>query len=192
MGEVIALLVILTFVFIIAGIPIYISLMFTGLLSLVALASSTATPLATLVIPQSIFNGIGSLPLLAIPFFMLAGEIMNRGKITEKLIRFAMLLIGRLPASLGLSSIVASMFFGGITGSAQASTSCMGGILIPAMKRGGWNYCCGFYLRANYPAEYHHGCICHRGWVFGWSNVYGRPDTGDSGRLDTDDCIAGP
>ena len=138
MGEVIALLVILTFIFIIAGIPIYISLMFTGLLSLVALASSTATPLATLVIPQSIFNGIGSLPLLAIPFFMLAGEIMNRGKITEKLIRFAMLLIGRLPASLGLSSIVASMFFGGITGSAQASASCMGGILIPAMKEEGY------------------------------------------------------
>ena len=50
MGEIIALLVILTFIFIIAGIPIYISLMFTGLLSLVALASSTATPLATLVI----------------------------------------------------------------------------------------------------------------------------------------------
>ena len=138
MGEIIALLVILTFIFIIAGIPIYISLMFTGLLSLVALASSTATPLATLVIPQSIFNGIGSLPLLAIPFFMLAGEIMNRGKITEKLIRFAMLLIGRLPASLGLSSIVASMFFGGITGSAQASPSCMGGILIPAMKEEGY------------------------------------------------------
>ena len=138
MGEIIALLVILTFIFIIAGIPIYISLMFTGLLSLVALASSTATPLATLVIPQSIFNGIGSLPLLDIPFFMLAVEIMNRGKITEKLIRFAMLLIGRLPASLGLSSIVASMFFGGITGSAQASTSCMGGILIPAMKEEGY------------------------------------------------------
>jgi len=141
MGEVIALLVILTFVFIIAGIPIYISLMFTGLLSLVALASSTATPLATLVIPQSIFNGIGSLPLLAIPFFMLAGEIMNRGKITEKLIRFAMLLIGRLPASLGLSSIVASMFFGGITGSAQASTPCLGGILIPV-----WHPRCGLSL----------------------------------------------
>lgn len=138
MGGVIAILVILTFVFIIIGIPIYISLMFTGLLSLVALAASTATPLATLVIPQSIFNGIGSLPLLAIPFFMLAGEIMNRGKITEKLIKFAMLLIGRLPASLGLSGIVASMFFGGITGSAQASTSCMGGILIPAMKEEGY------------------------------------------------------
>jgi len=138
MGEVIVILAILTFVFIIIGIPIYISLMFTGLLSLGALAFSTATPLATVVIPQSIFNGIGSLPLLAIPFFMLAGEIMNRGKITEKLIKFAMLLIGRLPASLGPSGIVASMFFGGITGSAQASTSCMGGILIPAMKKEGY------------------------------------------------------
>lgn len=138
MGGVIAVLVILTFVFILIGIPIYISLMLTGMLSLGALAVSTSTPLATLVVPQSIFNGIGSLPLLAIPFFMLAGEIMNRGKITDKLIRFAMLLIGKLPASLGLSSIVASMFFGGITGSAQASTSCMGGILIPAMKKEGY------------------------------------------------------
>ena len=137
-GAIIGLLVILTFAFILIGIPIYVSLLCTGFLSLAALAASTNTPLATLVIPQSIFNGIGSLPLLAIPFFMLAGEIMNRGKITEKLISFAMLLIGKLPASLGMASVVASMFFGGITGSAQASTSCMGGILIPAMKKEGY------------------------------------------------------
>ena len=196
MGEVIALLVILTFIFIIAGIPIYISLMFTGLLSLVALASSTATPLATLVIPQSIFNGIGSLPLLAIPFFMLAGEIMNRGKITEKLIRFAMLLIGRQSwAFQYCGEYVLWRHYRFRTGKYLLhgrypdSRHERGGI---PHKRGGWNYCCGFYLRANYPAEYHHGCICHRGWVFGWSNVYGRPDTGDSGGLDTDDCIAGP
>ena len=188
MGEIIALLVILTFIFIIAGIPIYISLMFTGLLSLVALASSTATPLATLVIPQSIFNGIGSLPLLAIPFFMLAGEIMNRGKITEKLIRFAMLLIGRLPASLWRHYRFRTgkyLLHGWYPDSRHERGR------IPH-KRGSWNYCCGFYLRANYPAEYHHGCICHRGWVFGRSNVYGRLDTGDSGGLNTDDCFAGP
>ena len=166
MGEIIALLVILTFIFIIAGIPIYISLMFTGLLSLVALASSTATPLATLVIPQSIFNGIGSLPLLAIPFFMLAGEIMNRGKITE-FRTGKYLLHGWYPDSRHERGRIPH-------------------------KRGSWNYCCGFYLRANYPAEYHHGCICHRGWVFGRSNVYGRLDTGDSGGLNTDDCFAGP
>ena len=132
-GLIIALLVILTFVFILAGIPVYVSLLFTGTLSLVALGVTTNTPIATLAVSNSIFNGIGSLPLLAIPFFMLAGEIMNRGGITEKLIRFAMLLIGRLPGSLAHAGIVSSMFFGGITGSAQACSSCMGGILIPAI-----------------------------------------------------------
>ena len=138
-GLIIALLVILTFVFILAGIPVYVSLLFTGTLSLVALGVTTNTPIATLAVSNSIFNGIGSLPLLAIPFFMLAGEIMNRGGITEKLIRFAMLLIGRLPGSLAHAGIVSSMFFGGITGSAQACSSCMGGILIPAMVKEGYS-----------------------------------------------------
>ena len=138
MGLIISLLVIFTFVFILAGIPIYVSLLMTGVLSLAVLSASTGTPMATLAVSQSIFNGIGSLPLLAIPFFMLAGEIMNRGKITEKLIRFAMLLIGRLPGSLAHTGIVSSMFFGGITGSAQACASCMGGILIPVMQKEGY------------------------------------------------------
>lgn len=135
MGGVIGVLVILTFVFILVGIPIYISLLMTGVFSLLALSIGTGTPMATIAVSQSIFNGMGNLPLLAIPFFMLAGEIMNRGGITEKLIKFAMLLIGRLPGSLAHAGIVSSMFFGGITGSAQACASCMGGILIPAMEK---------------------------------------------------------
>ena len=139
MEAIIGLLVVLTFVFILAGIPIYISLTLTGVLSLGVLSVTTGTPFASVAIPQAIYNGMGSLPLLAIPFFMLAGEIMNRGKITEKLIQFAMLLIGRLPASLAHAGIVASMFFGGITGSAQACASCMGGILIPAMREAGYD-----------------------------------------------------
>lgn len=138
MGLIIAILVVLTFVFILSGIPIYVSLLITGVLSLATLSISTGTPMATLAVSQSIFNGIGSTTLLAIPFFMLAGEIMNRGGITEKLIKFAMLLIGRLPGSLAHAGIVSSMFFGGITGSAQACASCMGGILIPAMKKEGY------------------------------------------------------
>ncbi|MBC8572939.1 TRAP transporter large permease [Lachnospiraceae bacterium NSJ-46] len=138
MGLIIAILVVLTFVFILSGIPIYVSLLITGVLSLATLSISTGTPMATLAVSQSIFNGIGSTTLLAIPFFMLAGEIMNRGGITEKLIKFAMLLIGRLPGSLAHAGIVSSMFFGGITGSAQACSSCMGGILIPAMKKEGY------------------------------------------------------
>ena len=138
-GTVFSVLIFLTFVFLLAGIPVYIGLLMTGFFSLMALSLLTGTPVATLAISQSIFNGMGNLSLLAIPFFMLAGEIMNRGGITEKLVKFAMLLIGRLPGSLANSGIIASMFFGGITGSAQATSSCMGGILIPAMKKEGYS-----------------------------------------------------
>ena len=137
-STIILLLIALVFVLIICGIPVYLSLAMTGFASLLALSVSTGTPLATLVVPQSIFNGIGSLPLLAIPFYVLAGEIMNRGGITERLIKFALVLIGRFPASLAQANILSSMFFGGITGSAQADTSCIGGILIPAMVNEGY------------------------------------------------------
>ncbi|MBU3826089.1 MAG: TRAP transporter large permease [Candidatus Anaerobiospirillum merdipullorum] len=139
MGIAITLLIILTFVLIIGGVPIYVTLLLTGVCSLGVLAESTGTPIATVAVSQAIYNGMGNLPLLAIPFFMLAGEIMNRGGITEKLVRFALLLIGRLPGSLAHAGIVSSMFFGGITGSAQASASCIGGILIPSMKKEGYS-----------------------------------------------------
>lgn len=132
-------LIVLVFVFILIGIPVYISLGLAGVCSLAALSLVTGTPQAWLVIPQSVYNGIGYSPLLAIPFYVLAGEIMNRGGITDKLIKLALLVIGRLPASLGQANIVASMFFGGITGSAQADTSCIGGILIPAMVKEGYS-----------------------------------------------------
>lgn len=139
MSTIIALLIVLTFVLILVGVPVYISLLMTGVISLIVLAVRTNTPLASLAVPQAIFNGMGSLSLLAIPFFMLAGELMNRGGITEKLINFAMLLIGRLPGALANAGIVASMFFGGITGSAQATASCMGGLLIPSMTKEGYS-----------------------------------------------------
>lgn len=109
-----------------------------------------------------------------------------------------MLLIGRLPASLGLfPALWQGMFFGGITGSAQASTSCMGGILIPSMKEEDIPQkavgiiaaasTCGLSFR-----QYHHGCICHCSWLFGWSNVCGRLDSRDSVGPNPDGCIAGP
>lgn len=137
-GYLVPLLVIFVFGLIICGIPVYLSLALAGLTSLVVLSFTTGTPLALLVAPQSIYSGVGSLPLLAIPLYVLAGEIMNRGGITEKLVNFALLLIGRLPASLAHANIVSSMFFGGITGSSQADTSCIGGILIPAMVNEGY------------------------------------------------------
>ncbi|MDR1534117.1 MAG: TRAP transporter large permease [Planctomycetota bacterium] len=131
-------LVALVFAVILVGVPVYVSLGLVGLCSLAVHAEVSGTPMAWIVLPQSIYNGIGYSPLLAIPFYMLAGEIMNRGKITDKLVDFALLIIGRMPASLAQANIVASMFFGGITGSAQADTSCIGGILIPAMIKDGY------------------------------------------------------
>ena len=98
---------------------------------------------------------------------MLAGEIMNRGKITEKLDSVCNASDWTPARQSWPFQYCGEYVFGGITGSARASTSCMGGILIPAMKeedtpqKRQLEFCCGFYLRANYPAEYHHGCICH-------------------------------
>lgn len=137
-NSIIILLILLVFVFILIGIPVYISLGLSGLISLIALSVIKKTPLALLVMCQSVYTGVSANTLLAIPFYILAGIIMNKGGITEKLINLALLVIGKMPASLAQANIVASMFFGGITGSAQADTSCIGGILIPAMVDQGY------------------------------------------------------
>ncbi len=131
-------LVVLVFVFILIGIPVYMSLGLTGVVSLIALSVVKGTPLALNTLCSSIYTGVSATAMLAIPFYILAGIIMNKGGITEKLINLALLLIGKLPASLAHANIVSSMFFGGITGSAQADTSCIGGIMIPAMVDKGY------------------------------------------------------
>lgn len=92
---------------------------------------------APMVLAQRMFVGVDSLPLLAIPFFILAGELMERGGISLRLIRFAAALIGHVKGGLGMVTIVASMIFAGISGSAAADTSAIGSIMMPAMiKRG--------------------------------------------------------
>ena len=131
-------LVLMVFVFILLGIPVYISLGLSGFFSLLLLSITKNTPLALGVMCSSVYTGVSANTLLAIPFYILAGIIMNEGGITEKLINLALLVIGKMPASLAQANIVASMFFGGITGSAQADTSCIGGILIPAMVNQGY------------------------------------------------------
>lgn len=132
-------LIFIVFIFILFGIPVYASLGLTGLISLIMLSVTKGSPLALQVMSSSVYTGVSATALLAIPFYILAGIIMNKGGITERLINFALLLIGKMPASLAQANIVASMFFGGITGSAQADTSCIGGILIPAMIDQGYS-----------------------------------------------------
>jgi len=91
-----------------------------------------------IMIPNSMFNGMDSFPLMAVPFFVLAGELMNRGGITLRLVRFAGAIVGRIRGGLAHANIVSSMLFAGITGSALADTAAIGSILIPAMKEEGY------------------------------------------------------
>lgn len=116
--------------FLTLGIPIAFVL---GLTSFMGLLYSGEIPL--LLIPKQMFSGTDSFPLLAVPFFILAGNLMNIGGITKRLIHFCNILLGYIRGGLALVNVVASMFFAGITGAAVADTSALGSILIPAMVR---------------------------------------------------------
>jgi len=87
------------------------------------------------ILPQKMFTGVDFFSLVAIPFFILAGELMNHGKITDSLIAFAQQIVGRWRGGLAHVNIVSAMFFSGITGSAVADASALGAIMIPAMEK---------------------------------------------------------
>ena len=89
-------------------------------------------------VPQRLFLGINQFPLLAIPMFILAGEIMNVGGITQRLVDFANALVGHLRGGLAHVNVVSSVLFAGLSGSAVADTSALGSILIPAMEKDGY------------------------------------------------------
>ncbi|MBT3359111.1 MAG: TRAP transporter large permease [Rhodospirillales bacterium] len=88
---------------------------------------------------RNIYNGVDSFPLMAIPFFMLAGELMNKGGITIRLVEFSQALIGHLRGGLAHVNILSSMLFAGLSGSAVADTSALGSMLIPAMVKNGYS-----------------------------------------------------
>ncbi|MBO6002329.1 MAG: TRAP transporter large permease [Mailhella sp.] len=87
---------------------------------------------------QRIYAGIDNFPLLAIPLFVLAGDLMNRGSITTRLVAFANMLVGRLRGGLAHVNILSSIFFAGLSGSAVADVSALGSMLIPAMEKDGY------------------------------------------------------
>ena len=113
------------------GFPIYLAL------GIGALTALNLADLPLIVLPQRMFAGMNSSSLLAIPFFILAGNIMSRS-ITSKLIDICNAIIGHIKGSLALVTILASGLFGAISGSGVATASAIGGITIPAMKREGY------------------------------------------------------
>ncbi|MGV8939249.1 MAG: TRAP transporter large permease [Allorhizobium sp.] len=88
---------------------------------------------------RNVYNGMDSFPLMAIPFFMLAGELMNRAGITIRLVEFAQAIIGHLRGGLAHVNILSSMLFAGLSGSAVADVSALGSMLIPAMEQQGYS-----------------------------------------------------
>ncbi|MFC6489158.1 TRAP transporter large permease [Nitratireductor sp. GCM10026969] len=115
-----------------AGIPVAVTL---GLASMCYLLSA-GIPLV--VMPQKMYAGIDVFVLLSIPGFILAGNLMNHGGITERIIRMANALVGWMRGGLGLSNVAGSMLFGGISGTAVADAASIGGVMIPGMKKVGY------------------------------------------------------
>ena len=113
---------------ILIGVPIGYSLGGAGIIYFLL-----TNPMMLMNMPQKVWSPLNSFVLIAMPLFMFAGELMNHGGLTKRLINFSLLLVKPLRGGLGEVNVVASMIFGGITGSSVADTSALGSILIPDM-----------------------------------------------------------
>ena len=129
----IALLFIVFALLLVIGVPVAFALAASALAVLLYL------DLPAVVLVQQVSAGTGSASLIAIPLFIFAGEIMMRGGISERLIALASSLVGRLRGGLGQVSILSSLFFGGVSGSAIADVSAVGGTMIPQMVKRGYD-----------------------------------------------------
>ncbi|MCP3908723.1 MAG: TRAP transporter large permease subunit, partial [Oceanicoccus sp.] len=128
---------IISFVILLAlNVPIAISI---GISTILTMLFTIAPGPAITTVAQQMATGINSFALLAIPFFILSGLIMGRGGIARRLIDFAKVIVGAFPGGLAYVNIVACMFFGAISGSAVAATSAIGGFMIPAMNKEGYD-----------------------------------------------------
>lgn len=115
------------------GIPLALVMGITGIVVLIAMG----VPLE--VVAQRMFTGIDSFPLMAVPFFILAGDLMNRGGTTVRIIGFANSLVGHIRGGLAHACVVANMIFAGISGSSVADASAIGSIMIPSMEKSGYD-----------------------------------------------------
>lgn len=123
-------------VLLLIGIPIAVTI---GISSVAAILAALPWENAVFTASQRIFTGINSFSLLAIPFFVLAGIIMNNGGIAIKLVNFATLLSGKLPGSLAHTNVVGNMLFGAISGSGTAAAAAIGGTMAPLQEEAGYD-----------------------------------------------------
>ena len=124
------ILIVCLILFMIIGIPVAFSLSWSGIF---ALLSKGEIPL--LVFPQRLWVAIDSMPMLAIVFFVISGDLMLQGGISKRLINFVMAFFGKLRGALAVVSLVACALFGALSGSALATTAAIGGIMYPEMTK---------------------------------------------------------
>ena len=122
-------------ILILFGLPIVFALMVSPI-AMIMIEGDARNVVAGLY--RNLYNGMDSFPLMALPFFMLAGEIMNRGGITMRLVEFSQAFIGHLRGGLAHVNILSSFLFAGMSGSAVADVSALGSTLIPAMEQNGY------------------------------------------------------
>ena len=132
MSLALAILAISFFVLLFLGAPVFVVLGLPSALYLVI----EGLPLE--LVPQRFFTGIDIFLLLAIPLFMLAGDVMNAGHLTDRLVEFSQAVIGKVRGGLAMVNVLTSMFFAGITGSAVADASAIGSMMIPMMSKQGY------------------------------------------------------
>lgn len=129
------LMILVFIVLLLAGMPVAFVMGFSAALYLLFSPQASFLDMA----PQKLFSGMDSFILMCIPFFILAGEIMTRGRIADRIVAFANMVVGRWRGGLAHVNILASMLFAGITGVALGDIAALGSIFIPAMKKQGYD-----------------------------------------------------
>lgn len=122
------------FVFLFLGMPVAFCMLFAGIIAIIGIGD-----ISLLMVPQRLFLSLNSFPMMAVPFFILAGQIMNTGGITRRLVNLSKALIGHFRGGLAQVNILTSMLFAGISGSASADAAAIGAVLIPAMVEDGYD-----------------------------------------------------
>lgn len=130
------IILVMLVIMLVAGMPIAVALGVSSICAILPILNFEATVVTG---AQRIFSGISVFSLLAIPFFILAGNIMNKGGIAVRLINLAKLVTGRAPGALAQTNVVANMLFGSISGSGTAAASAMGSIIGPIEKEEGYD-----------------------------------------------------
>jgi len=127
-------LVVILIVLILIGMPVAFAL---GIGALSAILTDPSIPLE--LVPQRMFTALDSWPIMAVPLFMLAGGLMDKGGMSRRIVDFAAACLGFVRGSLGMVTVLASMVFAGISGSSTADTAAVGSIMLPAMREKGYD-----------------------------------------------------